>query len=99
MPQTGRIYCEPFAGLAALYWKMALTADYEQWRLNDLRNVPYRCAPESDLSSAKAVQVNRDTWSRGNFVFHLLQVIHRPDSKDCFFRCLRMIARFSQSTR
>ena len=62
-------------------------------------NVPYRCAPESDLSSAKAVRVNRDTWSRGNFVFHLLQVIHRPDSKDCFFRCLRMIARFSQSTR
>jgi site-specific DNA-adenine methylase len=37
MPQQGRIYCEPFVGLGALYWKMALTADYEQWRLNDIR--------------------------------------------------------------
>jgi site-specific DNA-adenine methylase len=37
MPLKGGIYCEPFAGLGALYWKMALTADYEEWRLNDLR--------------------------------------------------------------
>src|SRR6202035_1516746 len=37
MPQRGGIYCEPFAGLAALYWKMALNSNYEQWRLNDIR--------------------------------------------------------------
>ena len=41
MPHRGRIYCEPFAGLAALYWKMALAADYEQWRLNDIRTAPF----------------------------------------------------------
>jgi hypothetical protein len=41
MPPRGGIYCEPFAGLAALYWKMALTADYEQWRLNDIRTAPF----------------------------------------------------------
>jgi site-specific DNA-adenine methylase len=37
MPLQGGVYCEPFAGFAALYWKMALTSEYEQWRLNDLR--------------------------------------------------------------
>lgn len=41
MPHSGRVYCEPFAGLAALYWRMALTADYEQWRLNDIRTQPF----------------------------------------------------------
>jgi site-specific DNA-adenine methylase len=41
MPPKGGIYCEPFAGLAALYWKMALAADYEQWRLNDIRTAPF----------------------------------------------------------
>ncbi len=37
MPPWGGIYCEPFAGLGNLYWKMALTSEYEQWRLNDIR--------------------------------------------------------------
>jgi site-specific DNA-adenine methylase len=41
MPQRGGVYSEPFAGLAALYWKMALTADYEQFRLNDIRTAPF----------------------------------------------------------
>ena len=41
MPHRGRIYCEPFAGLAALYWRMALTSDYERWRLNDIRTAPF----------------------------------------------------------
>ncbi len=41
MPSQGGIYCEPFAGLAALYWKMALTSEYDQWRLNDLRTSPF----------------------------------------------------------
>jgi site-specific DNA-adenine methylase len=41
MPPRGGIYCEPFAGLAALYWRMALTGDYEQWRLNDIRTAPF----------------------------------------------------------
>jgi site-specific DNA-adenine methylase len=40
-PTSGHIYTEPFAGLAALYWKMALTAEYEQWRLNDIRTAPF----------------------------------------------------------
>src|SRR5579864_8016382 len=41
MPHSGRIYCEPFAGLGALYWKMALNSEYEQWRLNDIRTHPF----------------------------------------------------------
>jgi site-specific DNA-adenine methylase len=41
MPQQGGIYCEPFAGLAALYWRMATTSDYEKWRLNDIRTHPF----------------------------------------------------------
>src|ERR1700688_2659113 len=41
MPQRGRIYCEPFVGLGALYWKMALTAEYERWRLNDIRTATF----------------------------------------------------------
>lgn len=41
MPSQGGTYCEPFAGLAALYWKMALTSEYDQWRLNDLRTSPF----------------------------------------------------------
>jgi len=41
MPKRGRVYCEPFAGLAALYWKMALTSEHDQWRLNDIRTHPF----------------------------------------------------------
>jgi site-specific DNA-adenine methylase len=41
MPQRGRIYCEPFAGLGALYWRAALNSNYEQWRLNDMRTHPF----------------------------------------------------------
>jgi site-specific DNA-adenine methylase len=41
IPHRGRIYCEPFAGLAARYWKMALAAEYEQWRLNDIRTASF----------------------------------------------------------
>jgi site-specific DNA-adenine methylase len=41
MPERGRIYCEPFAGLAAPFWKTALAAEYEQWRLNDIRTAPF----------------------------------------------------------
>jgi hypothetical protein len=41
MPSSGRIYCEPFAGLGNLYWRMATTSDYEQWRLNDIRTRPF----------------------------------------------------------
>jgi len=37
VPPSGRIYCEPFAGLAALYWKIALNSEYAEWRLNDVR--------------------------------------------------------------
>lgn len=37
MPPSGGIYCEPFAGLGNLYWKMALTSEYEKYRLNDIR--------------------------------------------------------------
>ena len=41
VPSHGSTYCEPFAGLAALYWKMALTSEYDQWRLNDTRTSPF----------------------------------------------------------
>ena len=54
MPHRGRIYCEPFAGLAALYWKMALAAEYEQWRLNDIRTAPFLRAL---LTRGNAVEV------------------------------------------
>jgi site-specific DNA-adenine methylase len=37
MPSHGHIYCEPFAGLGALFWKMALSSEYKAWRLNDIR--------------------------------------------------------------
>ncbi len=37
MPPSGPIYCEPFVGLGNLYWKAALTSQYEQWWLNDTR--------------------------------------------------------------
>ena len=41
MPPQGGIYCEPFAGLAALYWRMALTSEFNEWRLNDIRTSPF----------------------------------------------------------
>jgi site-specific DNA-adenine methylase len=37
MPPWGGIYCEPFAGLGNIFWKMPLTSEYEHWRLNDIR--------------------------------------------------------------
>ena len=37
MPPRGRTYCEPFTGLGAIYWKMALSSEYEEWRINDIR--------------------------------------------------------------
>ena len=39
--RSGGIYCEPFAGLANVYWKAALTLQFDEWRLNDIRTAPF----------------------------------------------------------
>lgn len=41
MPPSGRIYCEPCAGLGNLYWKAALNLQFDEWRLNDIRTAPF----------------------------------------------------------
>lgn len=52
--RSGRIYCEPFSGLGNLYWKAALTLQFEQWRLNDIRTAPFLRAL---LTRGNALQV------------------------------------------
>ena len=71
MPQRGRIYCEPFAGLAALYWKMALASEYEQWRLNDIRTAPFFRALSTHGNVVEVPARGHDEFQRQKAAFGL----------------------------
>jgi site-specific DNA-adenine methylase len=71
MPQRGRLYCEPFAGLAALYWKMALAGDYEQWRLNDIRTHHFFRALATHGSTVEAPARSHEEFARQKAAFAL----------------------------
>jgi hypothetical protein len=40
-PKKGRVYCEPFAGRANVFFQMALVAKFDQWWLNDIRTADF----------------------------------------------------------
>jgi site-specific DNA-adenine methylase len=71
MPQEGRIYCEPFAGLGAIYWRMALSADYDQWRLNDIRTAPFFRALLTHGSALEVPARGREEFLRQKDAFAL----------------------------
>ena len=71
MPLRGRIYCEPFAGLGAIYWSMALTSEYEQWRLNDIRTHAFFRALGTHGNSVQVPARSHDEFQRQKADFGL----------------------------
>jgi site-specific DNA-adenine methylase len=71
MTPSGRIYCEPFAGLANLYWKAALALQFDEWRLNDIRTAPFFRALSTHGDSLEVTARSHDEFKRQNAAFKL----------------------------
>lgn len=69
MPQQGRVYCEPFAGLAALYWRMATTSEYEQFRINDIRTHPFFHALATHANTVRVPARSHEEFQRQKSAF------------------------------
>src|ERR1035438_5680299 len=71
MPPSGRIYCEPFAGLGNVYWNIALTSEYEAWRLNDIRTHPFFCALATHGNTVQVPARSHEEFVRQKAAFAL----------------------------
>jgi site-specific DNA-adenine methylase len=71
MTPCGRIYCEPFAGLGNLYGKAALTLQFDEWRLNDIRTSNFFRALATQGDSLEVPARSHEEFNRQNAAFKL----------------------------
>lgn len=65
------MYCEPFAGLGNLYWKAALTLQFDDLWLNDIRTAPFFRALFTHGDSLEVPARSHDEFKRQNAAFKL----------------------------
>jgi len=64
MPRSGGTYAEPFAGRANVFWKAAMTLQFSNWWLNDLRTGAFLDAIISHGSTLEVPEHTRQEFER-----------------------------------
>ncbi len=78
-PSTGRIYLEPFAGKANVFFGVTKSFSYQEWRLNDCYTAPFlRAIKEIDLKEIDLLIKDSEVLDLWSLFYDLKQKPQTP---------------------